>query len=57
MELTEKEKAALMEKLDHPNKEVLCPRCGEPLAYVERGNSVSAECPREGCIFAGIRGI
>ena len=57
MELSEKEKSALREKLDYPNKKVICPRCGEPLVYVVRGNSESAECPRAGCIFAGIRGI
>ena len=57
MELSDKEKTALREKLDHSKKEVICPRCGKPLVYVLRGNSESAECPREGCIFAGIRGL
>ena len=57
MELTKIEKAALREKLENPEKKVLCPRCGEELVYLTRGASQIAKCPTENCIFAGVRGI
>lgn len=57
MVLTKAEKEALKEKFDNPSKKVLCPRCGAELQYIERGNSVAAECPTEKCIFAGVRGL
>ena len=57
MVLTEKEKRVLYDKMDNPDKAVKCPRCGNEIVYVERGNSVSVECKTPNCIFTGIRGI
>jgi len=54
---TEEEWDALWDKLDNPEKDVLCPRCGNEIIYKEVGDSISIECLTEGCIFGGIRGI
>lgn len=51
------EQKALWEKLDNPDKKVICPRCGNEIIIVERGTSTSVECKTKKCIFAGIRGI
>lgn len=48
---------ALWEKLDNPDKTVICPRCGNEIVYEEIGNSTSVACLTENCIFGGIRGI
>ncbi len=57
MILNEKEKSALKEKLRHPEKKVVCPRCGKEILYFKRGNSIAAECEDQTCIFGGIRGL
>ena len=49
--------AALEEKLEIPDKTILCPRCGNEITYEERGNSIAVECKTEGCIFGGLRGL
>jgi ribosomal protein S27AE len=48
---------ALREKLDNPRKTVKCPRCGNEIIYVERGNSIVVECKTQDCISGGIRGL
>ena len=57
MILTEKEKEALYEKWDHPERKVICPRCGKELVYEERGASLYVGCKTPKCIFTGVRGI
>jgi len=54
---TNEEWAALRLKLDNPDREVLCPRCGNEIEYEEIGNSISVNCISENCIFGGIRGL
>lgn len=44
-----KELEAMVEKLDHPEKEVKCPKCGELLQYFEHRSYDTVECPTEGC--------
>ena len=36
----EKDWDALREKLDHPDRKVICPRCGNEIIYEKRGNSI-----------------
>jgi len=54
---TEAEWDALDEKMDYPDRVVLCPRCGNEIAYEEPGNSISVYCLTEDCIFGGLRGL
>ena len=54
---TEEEWAALNLKLNNPDWEVLCPRCGNNIEYEEIGNSISVSCLSENCIFGGLRGL
>jgi len=54
---TIEEKMALKEKLYNPHETVFCPRCGSEIIYREIGNSSSAKCPTEYCIYGSIRGI
>ena len=55
--MTKKEYEALWEKLDHPEKKVICPRCGNEIIYEIRGNSIAVECKSPNCIYGGIRGL
>ena len=48
---------ALWEKMKNPSKLVKCPRCGNEILYIERGNSIAVECKTQDCIHGGIRGI
>ncbi len=57
MDMNIKEKEALKEKLNNPEKKVKCPRCGNEIIYEKRGNSVAVECKTDGCIYGGIRGL
>jgi len=54
---TKTEWDALNEKMNNPEKEVICPRCGNEIEYEEIGNSISVHCLSEDCIFGGIRGL
>jgi len=56
-EYTEVEWNALDEKMNNPEKDVVCPRCGNDIVYAEIGNSTSVKCLSEDCIFGGIRGL
>ena len=57
MKMNEKEKKALSEKLNNPEKPVICPRCGNEIIYEKRGNSIAVECKNPKCIYGGIRGL
>ena len=57
IKMTEEEYKAMGIKLNNPEKEVRCPRCGRRLLYKEIGNSISIECETEDCIFGGLRGL
>lgn len=54
---SEKELAAIDLKLENPDTEVICPRCGKELHYRAVGNSYEVRCYTEGCIKATFRGI
>lgn len=55
--MTDKDYEALDEKLNNPDKEVRCPRCGNEIIFEKRGNSIAVECKTSGCIYGGIRGL
>lgn len=55
--MTDEESAALDEKMNHPEKEVRCPRCGNLIDFVDGGNWSKFFCKTEGCIECSIRGI
>lgn len=57
MVMNDVEKKALREKLDNPEKKIVCPRCGNEIIYERRGNSIAVECKTKDCIFGGIRGV
>lgn len=57
MKYNEKENKAIDEKMEHPDKKVICPRCGAELMYREVGNSCEVKCPTENCLKASIRGL
>lgn len=57
MDMNNAERQALAEKLEHPEKRVTCPRCGNEIIYEKRGNSTAVECKTRNCIFGGIRGL
>lgn len=56
-EYTAEELSALNEKDCHPEKEIICPRCGKALLYEEKGNSSAVTCPTKDCIFESFRGL
>ena len=55
--MNEKERNALDEKLNNPEKKVICPRCGNEIVYEKRGNSIAVECKTKKCIYGGLRGL
>lgn len=57
MVMTDKEKQALREKFENPEKTVKCPRCGDEIIYEVRGNSIAVECKKPKCIYGGMRGL
>lgn len=57
MDMNSVEKQALITKLNNPNEDVKCPRCGNVIVQKNHGNSVIVECTTENCIHGGIRGI
>lgn len=56
-EYTEEEFAALDEKFEHPEKTVICPRCGQELVFREIGTSCEVRCSTPDCIYDCIRGL
>lgn len=57
MKMNEQERKTLNEKLNHPEKTVVCPRCGNEIIYEKRGNSIAVECITPNCIYGGLRGL
>lgn len=57
MDMNSMEKQALITKLNNPNEDVKCPRCGNVIVLKNHGNSVIVECETADCIHGGIRGI
>ena len=53
---TEAEKNAILKKYDHPDQNVLCPRCGGRLEYVEYPTAEKVECENR-CISGVWRGL
>jgi hypothetical protein len=51
------ERQALRDKLNSPDKEIICPRCGAVLIFRQIGNSCEVKCPTQGCLYGGIRGF
>ena len=57
MAMNEAERDAIVRKLNHPEEEVKCPRCGETLSYYEFGNSSEAYCKKCEDVKGAARGI
>lgn len=55
--ITKAEYEAINKKLNNPQADVICPRCGKKLLYKKIGNSISVECETANCIYGGIRGL
>jgi hypothetical protein len=55
--MNENDYKVLDEKMNHPDKKVICPRCGNEIIYEKRGNSIAVECKTKDCIYGGIRGF
>ena len=55
--ITKEEYEAITKKLNNPQADVICPRCGKRLLYKEIDNSISIECETADCIYGGIRGL
>ena len=55
--MNEHDYKVLYEKLNNPDKKVMCPRCGNEIIREKRGNSIAVECKTKGCIYGGVRGI
>lgn len=51
------ESDALDEKMEHPERKVICPRCGKELIFTDYGCGCVVECQTKECLYAGIRGI
>jgi len=54
---TEEEAKALLEKMEHPDVYVRCPRCGKEILWEHIGNSIRIGCVTTHCIYTGIRGL
>lgn len=57
LDLTDEEKKALNRKMEEPNSDVKCPRCGNIILYKEFPCGCTAYCKTEGCIKDSVRGI
>lgn len=54
-QLTPEEKTAVREKMNHPEKEVKCPRCGNLIDYIDGDSWSEFSCRTVGCIKSVIR--
>ena len=54
---TEVEIKAIDKKMENPQAEVRCPRCGGCLIFTEYGDSCEVKCETDNCIRACSRGI
>ena len=57
MAMNEAERDAIVRKLNHPEEEVKCPRCGETLICYEVGNSLVVYCKKCEDVQGTARGI
>lgn len=57
MAMTEKEKVAVEEKINNPNKTIFCPRCNRPLMYETPFSSIWVHCEKCKEIQGSVRGI
>lgn len=57
IKLSENEKQALNDKINHPEQKILCPRCGGEILYHDYGSGCIVQCKTQGCIKGSIRGI
>ena len=57
MALSEKERAAVDKKIENPQKQVKCPRCGAEIKYTKYDTAILVKCSTDGCIKVGLRGI
>ena len=48
---------ALNQKFDHPESNVICPRCGKNLQFENGKWSSTVKCVTPNCIHGSIRGI
>ena len=53
----DKYKKALNYKMAHPEKEVLCPKCGKVLEWAYEDHSIQVKCTKPKCIMGTSRGI
>jgi hypothetical protein len=56
-EYTAKDNQALDTKMEHPELEVACPRCGKPLRYHEGSSYCEVRCETPDCLRDVLRGI
>lgn len=54
---TKEELEALLEKEEHPDREVHCPRCGNELLFEDRGSAFVVRCSQSDCLKAVGRGL
>lgn len=57
IKMNNKEIEALNKKINNPNADVKCPRCGNVIIYREYACGCTAYCMTNGCIKDSIRGI
>lgn len=53
----DKYKKALNYKMAHPEKDVICPKCGKLLEYAYVNGAIEVKCPKRKCIMGNSRGI
>lgn len=54
---SDEEIKALQEKERNKEKNVICPRCGKHLKYIEKGNSYEIKCETDYCLHFAVRGL
>lgn len=54
---TKIESEALHEKMNHPDKFVRCPRCGNEIIHIAYPTADEYKCKTDGCIKMSVRGI
>lgn len=54
---TEAEVSAIDQKMESPEKIVICPRCGSELTYKSAANSFEVKCPTKDCLIGTVRGL
>ena len=54
---TQDEIFALGHKMDNPEDDVICPRCGGMLMYTKLPSALTVTCETPGCIRDALRGL